>query len=412
MESARRAGPVVCMAAGGAPADRGLERRTGVCSGDREHPSAPTPVVAPCTAEVLGIPLAVTDYEQVHRLDGRDDRRRRARLPDGGRRQPRDVRAARTRDARAAVLGADARRARRPAARVGAARARARTRHARLRPRPDGALLRARGARRARRSTSTEAARRRRSSCWNGACASASRACGSRAATRRRSARSPPPRRSGRSPTIDSSGAAVVWVGTGQPKQEQWMRAHAPAPVRAAARRRRRRVRLPRRPRLAGAALDAAHAAWSGPTACAREPRRLWRRYARYNPRFVAGFARQYARHRRAVAADRRAISRALRASRSGAANLFACMTASQSTADVSVVGLGRVGLPLALSLRRPRPRGDRRSTTTPRAWAPCATAGCRSPRPARRSCSSGCTRAGGCRSPSASPTPRARATS
>ena len=30
----------------------------------------------------------------------------------------------------------------------------------------------------------------------------------------------------------------------------------------------------------------------------AHEPRRLWRRYARYNPRFVVGFARQYARHR------------------------------------------------------------------------------------------------------------------
>jgi N-acetylglucosaminyldiphosphoundecaprenol N-acetyl-beta-D-mannosaminyltransferase len=30
----------------------------------------------------------------------------------------------------------------------------------------------------------------------------------------------------------------------------------------------------------------------------AREPRRLWRRYARYNPRFVAAFARQYAAHR------------------------------------------------------------------------------------------------------------------
>jgi N-acetylglucosaminyldiphosphoundecaprenol N-acetyl-beta-D-mannosaminyltransferase len=30
-----------------------------------------------------------------------------------------------------------------------------------------------------------------------------------------------------------------------------------------------------------------------------REPRRLWPRYARYNPRFVVGFARQYARHRR-----------------------------------------------------------------------------------------------------------------
>jgi N-acetylglucosaminyldiphosphoundecaprenol N-acetyl-beta-D-mannosaminyltransferase len=30
-----------------------------------------------------------------------------------------------------------------------------------------------------------------------------------------------------------------------------------------------------------------------------REPRRLWRRYARYNPQFIIGFARQYARHRR-----------------------------------------------------------------------------------------------------------------
>jgi N-acetylglucosaminyldiphosphoundecaprenol N-acetyl-beta-D-mannosaminyltransferase len=25
-----------------------------------------------------------------------------------------------------------------------------------------------------------------------------------------------------------------------------------------------------------------------------QEPRRLWRRYARYNPRFLAGFARQF----------------------------------------------------------------------------------------------------------------------
>jgi N-acetylglucosaminyldiphosphoundecaprenol N-acetyl-beta-D-mannosaminyltransferase len=29
-----------------------------------------------------------------------------------------------------------------------------------------------------------------------------------------------------------------------------------------------------------------------------REPRRLWRRYARHNPRFVAAFARQYAHER------------------------------------------------------------------------------------------------------------------
>jgi N-acetylglucosaminyldiphosphoundecaprenol N-acetyl-beta-D-mannosaminyltransferase len=98
---------------------------------------------------------------------------------------------------------------------------------------------------------------------------------------------------------IDASGAQVVWVGTGQPRQEQWM------------------ARM--RPRLAapmliavGAAFDF-HAglvpqapAWMGQRGLewtyrlAREPRRLWRRYARYNPRFVAGFARQYAaqRHR------------------------------------------------------------------------------------------------------------------
>ena len=28
-----------------------------------------------------------------------------------------------------------------------------------------------------------------------------------------------------------------------------------------------------------------------------QEPRRLWRRYARYNPLFVGGFARQYLAH-------------------------------------------------------------------------------------------------------------------
>jgi N-acetylglucosaminyldiphosphoundecaprenol N-acetyl-beta-D-mannosaminyltransferase len=97
---------------------------------------------------------------------------------------------------------------------------------------------------------------------------------------------------------IDSSGAKVVWVGIGQPKQELWM-AHM-------------------RPRLAapllvgvGAAFDF-HAglvpqapAWmqrhglEWTYRLAREPRRLWRRYARYNHRFVAGFARQYLRERR-----------------------------------------------------------------------------------------------------------------
>lgn len=97
---------------------------------------------------------------------------------------------------------------------------------------------------------------------------------------------------------IDASRAAVVWVGTGQPKQERWM------------------ARM--RPRLAapllvgvGAAFDF-HAGlvpqapawmqrggleWS--YRLAREPRRLWRRYARHNPRFVVSFALQYLAQRR-----------------------------------------------------------------------------------------------------------------
>jgi N-acetylglucosaminyldiphosphoundecaprenol N-acetyl-beta-D-mannosaminyltransferase len=97
---------------------------------------------------------------------------------------------------------------------------------------------------------------------------------------------------------INSAGAAIVWVGTGQPKQEKWM--------------------LRMRPRLdapllvgVGAAFDfhaglvaqaprwmqRAGLEWS--YRLAREPRRLWRRYARYNPLFSWAFARQYVRHLR-----------------------------------------------------------------------------------------------------------------
>ena len=94
----------------------------------------------------------------------------------------------------------------------------------------------------------------------------------------------------------------VVWVGIGVPKQEKWM--------------------LQMRPRLdapvligVGAAFDF-HAGlvrqaprwiqdagleWS--FRLAHEPRRLWRRYARYNPRFLAAFGRQLVEHRRALAA-------------------------------------------------------------------------------------------------------------
>jgi N-acetylglucosaminyldiphosphoundecaprenol N-acetyl-beta-D-mannosaminyltransferase len=98
---------------------------------------------------------------------------------------------------------------------------------------------------------------------------------------------------------IDASGAAVVWVGIGQPKQERWM--------------------AQMRPRLAapllvgvGAAFDF-HAGlvsqapgWMQRNGLewvyrlSREPRRLWPRYVRYNPRFIAAFAAQYMRNRRA----------------------------------------------------------------------------------------------------------------
>ena len=48
-----------------------------------------------------------------------------------------------------------------------------------------------------------------------------------------------------------------------------------------------------RRPWLQGAGLEWAYR-------LAQEPRRLWRRYLRYNPRFVVAFARQLAAHRAA----------------------------------------------------------------------------------------------------------------
>ena len=96
---------------------------------------------------------------------------------------------------------------------------------------------------------------------------------------------------------IEASGAQVVWVGTGQPRQELWMarmreRLHAPVLVGV------------------GAAFDF-HSGlvrqappWMGRTGLewayrlSREPRRLWRRYARQNPRFVVAFARQYTSER------------------------------------------------------------------------------------------------------------------
>jgi N-acetylglucosaminyldiphosphoundecaprenol N-acetyl-beta-D-mannosaminyltransferase len=97
---------------------------------------------------------------------------------------------------------------------------------------------------------------------------------------------------------LNAAGADVVWVGLGVPLQEKWMRAmrgRLDAPVLVGV----------------GAAFDF-HAGLKrqAPDGLQRlglewafrlvqEPRRLWRRYLRYNPRFVLGFARQYLRYLR-----------------------------------------------------------------------------------------------------------------
>jgi N-acetylglucosaminyldiphosphoundecaprenol N-acetyl-beta-D-mannosaminyltransferase len=96
---------------------------------------------------------------------------------------------------------------------------------------------------------------------------------------------------------IRRSGADVVWVGIGVPKQEKWM------------------ARMSGR--LGGCVLVGVGAAFDihaglipqAPATMqklglewafrlAHEPRRLWRRYLTYNPRFVIRFARQLARAR------------------------------------------------------------------------------------------------------------------
>ncbi|MCW3067692.1 MAG: WecB/TagA/CpsF family glycosyltransferase [Solirubrobacterales bacterium] len=96
---------------------------------------------------------------------------------------------------------------------------------------------------------------------------------------------------------INVSGAAVVWVGTGQPKQEKWMlkmrpRLTAPRLVGVGAAFDFHADLVPQAPRW----MQRSGLEWV--YRLAREPRRLWRRYARYNPRFLVGFVRQYTRHR------------------------------------------------------------------------------------------------------------------
>jgi N-acetylglucosaminyldiphosphoundecaprenol N-acetyl-beta-D-mannosaminyltransferase len=97
---------------------------------------------------------------------------------------------------------------------------------------------------------------------------------------------------------INHSRADVVWVGIGVPKQEKWMAEMRPflePPVLVGV----------------GAAFDfhaglvpqappwmqSAGLEWA--YRLAHEPRRLWRRYLRYNPRFLGAFAMQLTEQRR-----------------------------------------------------------------------------------------------------------------
>jgi N-acetylglucosaminyldiphosphoundecaprenol N-acetyl-beta-D-mannosaminyltransferase len=96
---------------------------------------------------------------------------------------------------------------------------------------------------------------------------------------------------------INRSRADVVWVGIGVPKQEKWMAqmrdaVEAPVLIGVGAAFDFHAGLVPQAPnRVQSLGLEWAYR-------LAHEPRRLWRRYARYNPRFLAGFLRQYVRHR------------------------------------------------------------------------------------------------------------------
>jgi N-acetylglucosaminyldiphosphoundecaprenol N-acetyl-beta-D-mannosaminyltransferase len=97
---------------------------------------------------------------------------------------------------------------------------------------------------------------------------------------------------------INHSRADVVWVGIGVPKQEKWMarmrpRLEAPLLIGVGAAFDFHAGLVPQAPNwLQEAGLEWAYR-------LAHEPRRLWRRYVRYNPRFLAAFTRQAIAHRR-----------------------------------------------------------------------------------------------------------------
>jgi N-acetylglucosaminyldiphosphoundecaprenol N-acetyl-beta-D-mannosaminyltransferase len=97
---------------------------------------------------------------------------------------------------------------------------------------------------------------------------------------------------------INGSRADVVWVGIGVPKQEKWMAdmrndLEAPVLVGVGAAFDFHAGLVPQAPNW----IQESGLEWS--YRLFHEPRRLWRRYLRYNPRFVGAFARQLREHRR-----------------------------------------------------------------------------------------------------------------
>jgi N-acetylglucosaminyldiphosphoundecaprenol N-acetyl-beta-D-mannosaminyltransferase len=98
---------------------------------------------------------------------------------------------------------------------------------------------------------------------------------------------------------INAARPDVVWVGIGVPKQEKWMAEmrpllEAPVLVGVGAAFDFHAGLVPQAPYV----LQEAGLEWA--YRLAHEPRRLWRRYVRYNPRFVLAVARQLATHRAA----------------------------------------------------------------------------------------------------------------
>jgi N-acetylglucosaminyldiphosphoundecaprenol N-acetyl-beta-D-mannosaminyltransferase len=96
---------------------------------------------------------------------------------------------------------------------------------------------------------------------------------------------------------INDCRADVVWVGIGVPKQEKWMAQmrdalEAPVLVGVGAAFDFHAGLVPQAPPV----LQRAGLEWA--FRLLQEPRRLWRRYTRYNPRFVRAFAGQLIRHR------------------------------------------------------------------------------------------------------------------